>query len=145
MRFNGLRVPVYEVESHLCELTYVAEAHVLCIPDSRYGQRVGSLVRLRPSAPDSTSSKITLAKLRKDLSSALATYKLPTLLRIVGVNDELPTSAQGKLARSQAMQFYFPELSSSPVTQWPREVEVWSLDSEVMVSTKSWDWGGVSA
>ncbi|KAF9886941.1 hypothetical protein FE257_010682 [Aspergillus nanangensis] len=139
VRFNGLRIPAYEVESHICELLYVAEAHVLSVPDKEYGQRVGALIRLRPGKLDGQCSHLTLGRLRKDLAGSLSTYKLPTLLRVVGPDEDLPTIPQGKLARSQAMKLYFTtELATA------HTVEIWRFNVEEMNPRKAWDWGGVA-
>lgn len=134
VRFNGLRVSVYEVESHLCDLPYIVEGYVLSIPDSRYGHRVGALVVLGAG-----KASLTLGNLRKDLAAALAIYKLPTVLRVVDRNEELPRSPEGKLSRNPALQRFFPtendELSG--------KVEVWDLGVEEMATKRAWDWGGV--
>ncbi|KAJ5408554.1 hypothetical protein N7509_002437 [Penicillium cosmopolitanum] len=134
VRFNGLRVSVYEVESHLCDLPYMVEAYVLSIPDTQYGHRVGALVVLGAG-----EASLTLGKLRKDLAAVLAIYKLPTVLRVVNSDEELPRSPEGKLSRNPALQKFFPtengELSG--------KVEVWNLGVEEMTTNRAWDWGGV--
>ncbi|CAG8932827.1 unnamed protein product [Penicillium salamii] len=139
VRFNGLRVSVNEVESHVCELPYIGEAYVLCIPDLQYGQRVGCLVRCRNKTSDLDSREISLERLRGDLSDALSVYKLPSILRVLEADAKLPTSPQGKLARSQTIKMYFLDDTQSSC------LEVWPLDAEDLRPKKAWDWGGVSA
>ncbi|KAJ5907795.1 hypothetical protein N7495_000477 [Penicillium taxi] len=139
VRFNGLRVSVNEVESHVCELPYIGEAYVLCIPDLQYGQRVGCLVRRRNKPADMDSQEISLGQLRRDLSDALSVYKLPSILRVLEPHAKLPTSPQGKLARSQAIKMYFLDDMQSSC------MEVWPLDAEDLKPKKAWDWGGVAA
>ncbi|KAJ5860937.1 uncharacterized protein N7529_008247 [Penicillium soppii] len=139
VRFNGLRVSVNEVESHVCELPYIGEAYVLCIPDLQYGQRVGCLVRRRNKTGDMDSREISLEQLRRDLSDALSVYKLPSILKVLEPHAKLPTSPQGKLARSQAIKMYFLEDTQSSC------MEVWPLDAEDLRPKKAWDWGGVAA
>ncbi|KAJ5175402.1 uncharacterized protein N7482_001279 [Penicillium canariense] len=143
IRFNGFRVSVYEVESHLCDLPYVSEAYVLSIPDMRYGQCVGSIVRLK--AGDAGCSNIPmpplLEKLRVDLSAILATYKLPTVLRVVGATEELPRSPEGKLARKLALHKYFLTPSSEDGQGMRSKIEVWDLAVDDMVPKRPWDWG----
>ncbi|CAG8398981.1 unnamed protein product [Penicillium salamii] len=139
VRFNGLRVSVNEVESHVCELPYIGEAYVLCIPDLQYGQRVGCLVRCRNKTLDLDSPEISLERLRGDLSDALSVYKLPSILRVLEADAKLPTSPQGKLARSQTIKIYFLDDTQSSC------LEVWPLDAKDLRPKKAWDWGGVAA
>lgn len=136
VRFNGLRVSVYEVESRLCDLPYLVEAYVLSIPDSRYGHRVGALVRLGAREPSRT-----LGTLRNDLAPVLATYKLPTVLRIVGTDEDLPRSPEGKLARKPALQRFFCPAGDGDLSD---KAEVWDLSVEDQVPQRAWDWGGVA-
>ncbi|OQD90728.1 hypothetical protein PENANT_c001G00242 [Penicillium antarcticum] len=134
VRFNGLRVSVYEVESQLCDLPYILEAYVLSIPDNRYGHRVGALVLLA-----ARETSLTLGKLRKDLATVLAMYKLPTALRVVDSDEELPRSPEGKLSRNTAMQRFFPREARG----LSGKVEVWDIELEEMVTRRVWDWGGI--
>ncbi|KAJ5770378.1 uncharacterized protein N7511_002429 [Penicillium nucicola] len=134
VRFNGLRVSVYEVESQLWDLPYITEAYVLSIPDNCYGHRVGALVRLGRG-----EVSLSLAKLRKDLATVLAIYKLPTVLRIVDKNEELPRSPEGKLSRNPAVQKLFLTEGGG----LSGNVEVWDIGVEETVTRRAWDWGGV--
>lgn len=112
---------------------------MLCIPDLQYGQRVGCLVRRRNKTEDTDSREISLEQLRRDLSDALSVYKLPSILRVLEPHAILPTSPQGKLARSQAIKMYFLDDTQSSC------MEVWPLDADDLRPKKAWDWGGVAA
>jgi acyl-CoA synthetase (AMP-forming)/AMP-acid ligase II len=85
------------------------------------------------------SREISLEQLRRDLSDALSVYKLPSILKVLEPHAKLPTSPQGKLARSQAIKMYFLEDTQSSC------MEVWPLDAEDLRPKKAWDWGGVAA
>lgn len=58
---------------------------------------------------------ITLEKLRSDLRSRLAGYKLPTILRVV---RELPKSASGKVVKRILGGKFFSRLEDSDVQVW---------------------------
>lgn len=49
---------------------------------------------------------LAIEKLREDLSVRLASYKLPTILRIV---QQLPKSASGKVVKKKLKREIFPE------------------------------------
>jgi malonyl-CoA/methylmalonyl-CoA synthetase len=112
----------------------MVEAYVLSIPDTQYGHRVGALVVLGAG-----EASLTLGKLRKDLAAVLAIYKLPTVLRVVDSDEELPRSPEGKLSRNPALQRFFPTENGELLGK----VEVWNLGVEEMTTNRAWDWGGV--
>lgn len=85
------------------------------VPDDEFGQRVGAAVCLKDS---SRGRKGLLERLRHDLRSKLAGYKLPTVLRVV--QGELPKSATGKVQKRILGPEYFPVGYAAS-----GEVEVW--------------------
>lgn len=76
------------------------------VPDDEYGQRVGAAVCLKDSIDSSHSKKGLLERVRHELRSKLAGYKLPTVLRVV--QGELPKSATGKVQKRILGPEYFP-------------------------------------
>ena len=91
---GGENVYPAEVEAVLLAHSSVAEAGVIGLPDTEWGQRVVAVVRLAPRAvlPD------VVDVLRKHCRSRLAGYKTPAEIRVV--TDPLPRTASGKLRRS---------------------------------------------
>ena len=72
------------------------------VEDEEFGQRVGAIISLKAGAPS-----VAIDRLRADLRSELAAYKLPTLLRIV--NGELPKGATGKVQKKTLGPAMFPK------------------------------------
>jgi acyl-CoA synthetase (AMP-forming)/AMP-acid ligase II len=81
-----------EVEDVLQAHPAVAEAAVVGIPDTEWGEAVAAVVVLRPDAPATTSSDELQAWVRERLRST----KTPV---VVDFRDELPYSPTGKLLR----------------------------------------------
>ncbi|CAD0111374.1 unnamed protein product [Aureobasidium uvarum] len=78
---------------------------VVGVEDDEFGQLVGAAITIKSSAGVSTKS-LTLKKLRDDLRSKLAAYKLPTVLRLV--EGELPKGGTGKVQKKVLGPRYFP-------------------------------------
>jgi acyl-CoA synthetase (AMP-forming)/AMP-acid ligase II len=87
---GGLQVYPNETQDHLAAHPAVAEAHVVSVPDSRWGETGVALVMLGQGAQASE------AELRAFLRERLAGYKLPRRIFIV---DALPRSAYGKVSK----------------------------------------------
>jgi acyl-CoA synthetase (AMP-forming)/AMP-acid ligase II len=81
-----------EVEDVLQAHPAVAEAAVVGIPDTEWGEAVAAVVVLRPDAPATTSSDELQAWVRERLRST----KTPV---VIDFRDELPYSPTGKLLR----------------------------------------------
>ncbi|PLN85033.1 acetyl-CoA synthetase-like protein [Aspergillus taichungensis] len=115
IKSGGYKISALDIEREILGLDYVAEVMVVGVPDDEYGQRVGAAVSLKDS---SHSGKGLLERIRHDLRSKLAGYKLPTVLRVV--QGELPKSATGKVQKRILGPEYFPT-----GYRVDREVEVW--------------------
>jgi fatty-acyl-CoA synthase len=89
---GGENVYPIEVEKVLAGHPDVAEAHVLGVEDSRYGQRLAAFVVLNSGA-----SVATTDDLKTHVRDNLANYKVP---RSILVLDELPRSSTGKILRA---------------------------------------------
>lgn len=90
---------------------------VVGVEDAEYGQRVAATVSLKKDHA-STRKTVTLEELRNDLRSKLATYKLPTILRVI--EDELPKSATAKVQK----KILGPQMFPSNYRDLP-EIQVW--------------------
>lgn len=100
-------------------LPYVNEVAVVGVEDEEFGQRVGVIVALKPNTlPE---NKLKLDTLRQDLRRELASYKLPTLLRVFPTS-ELPKGGTGKIQK----KILGPELFPS---NWRDVSEVQKWDS----------------
>jgi malonyl-CoA/methylmalonyl-CoA synthetase len=58
---------------------------------------------------------LTLGRLRSDLRTTLAGYKMPTLLRVV---DELKKNATGKVIKKVLVKELFPPEGHPDVQRW---------------------------
>lgn len=85
-------------------LPYTAEACVVAVPVEEDKQLCGAVVRLK----DGTGvEKITLARIRADLGANLDVTMLPTVLRLLGPQEELPRTATGKPIKRQVIEDFF--------------------------------------
>jgi long-chain acyl-CoA synthetase len=90
---GGENISAREIEEVLYSHPSVAEAAVVGVPDSAYGERVIAFVVLRPQA-QSGSGDILLAHCK----NRLARFKVPTLVKIL---DRMPKNAVGKIAKQE--------------------------------------------
>jgi long-chain acyl-CoA synthetase len=88
---NGFNVYPHEVEHVLDQLTGVAEAAAVGVPDDRTGETVKAVLVLAPDA------EVTEQQVLDHCADRLARFKVPT---IVEFTDSLPHSPTGKLARA---------------------------------------------
>ncbi|KAK5136251.1 hypothetical protein LTR08_003858 [Meristemomyces frigidus] len=137
IKSGGYKISALDIEREILGLPYVAEVMVVGVPDEEFGERVAAAVCLKDASememeiqqPDATTEafNLTLDRLRQDLRSRLAGYKLPTLLRIV--EGELPKSGTGKVVKKVlGPQFFPPDYVSRP-----EEVQVWRLLASIEV------------
>jgi len=89
---GGENIYPIEVEKTLATHPDVAEASVLGVDDSKYGQRLEAFVVLTPGA------SATPDTLKQHVRETLANYKVP---RAVTLLDELPRSITGKISRKE--------------------------------------------
>jgi malonyl-CoA/methylmalonyl-CoA synthetase len=117
IKSGGYKISALDIERACLSLPYLSESMVVGVNDEEFGQRVGAVVVLKESH---ASKRLTLEKLRNDLRSRLAGYKLPTILRVV--QGELPKGATGKVPK----KILGPELLPSPGYEKMPEVELWN-------------------
>lgn len=127
---------MYEVEARVSKLPSVAEAYALAVPVTNNAyteQRVGILIRpdfSRLGNPNSLCREcnpLTLEALRKELSADLPFHMLPTVMRIIGVKEDVPKTVSDKVIRKEAVKKFFEVggLKMSPeVERWDKECQV---------------------
>lgn len=85
-------------------LSYIAIACVVAVPVEQGKQLCAAVVRLKDGVePES----ITLDRVRADLQADLDVTSLPTLLRLLGSQEDLPRTATGKPIKYQVMEDFF--------------------------------------
>lgn len=93
IKSGGYKISALEVERDVLQLPYIKEAAILGVKDEEWGQRVAALVALNEG-----KDKLELKELRDDLKKEVASYKVPTMLKIV---KEIPKNAMGKVNKKQ--------------------------------------------
>jgi malonyl-CoA/methylmalonyl-CoA synthetase len=90
IKSGGEKISALEVERELLKLPQVVETTVVGIPDDDWGQRVAAIVVINEQAK---KEKWGLDAMRLEMKKSLASYKVPTVLRMV---DEIPRNQMGK-------------------------------------------------
>ncbi|WP_077103301.1 AMP-binding protein [Mycobacterium terramassiliense] len=98
---GGENISPREIEEFLHTHPDIVDAHVVGVPDARYGEEVMAVVMLRDASP-----ALTLEDLREFCAGRIAHFKVPRYLRIV---DEFPMTVTGKVRktemRAQAIEY----------------------------------------
>ena len=113
IKSGGYKISALDIEREILGLDYVAEVMVAGVEDEEFGQRVAAAIVLKP---DDKERGLTLEKLRADLRSSLAGYKMPTLLRLI--EGELGKNATGKVIKKALIPVYFPSQEAEGVQKW---------------------------
>lgn len=126
-----------QVEACLTALPYILEGYVLPVADPHCDTRVASLVRLHDNA-----GKVDLKRIRDDLSDDLPAYQLPTILRILRQDEEVPRTWSDKLAMKKVVQKFFPQDSDDRL--YDESTEVMDVSEFMRAKTnKLWDLSGM--
>ncbi|KAE8309938.1 hypothetical protein BDV41DRAFT_590813 [Aspergillus transmontanensis] len=146
-KFRGWQISILEVELRLLELPFIREGCILGAPEPDNGTRLAALVRFKSSkassacATGANGSQPLLQLLRESLAAELPVYMLPTALRVLGEDEEIPRTASHKVIRSKAIEQYFPLTESGAIAE---PVELLDLGkSEPSGPRKIWEWGGL--
>ncbi|KAH9826778.1 AMP-binding enzyme C-terminal domain [Teratosphaeria destructans] len=119
IKSGGYKISALDIEREILALDYVAEVMVVGVPDEEFGERVAAAVVLKDGGDAQEPMKwLDMERLRRDLRSRLAGYKLPTVLRIIG--GELPKSGTGKVVKKILGPQFFP-----PDYKCLSEVQTW--------------------
>ncbi|PCD39312.1 hypothetical protein FGRA07_00583 [Fusarium graminearum] len=136
-KFYTYKVPRMQVEAYLTALPYILEGYVLPVADPHCDTRVASLVRLHDNA-----GKVDLKRIRDDLSDDLPAYQLPTVLRILRQDEEVPRTWSDKLAMKKVVQKFFPQDSDDRL--YDESTEVMDVSEFMRAKTnKLWDLSGM--
>lgn len=113
----------------------MSEACIVSIPDSDASTRVAALVRFQPGFAGN------LGAIRNALSDKLEQYKLPTALRQLAPDEEIPATAIGKVIRRRVVQQFFAPAGDYQVAPG---VEIWDITTkQPQEKVKAWDWAGL--
>jgi malonyl-CoA/methylmalonyl-CoA synthetase len=93
IKSGGEKVSALEVERELLSLPEIAEAAVVAVPSGKWGQKVGAIVILKPTAAGKGGKKWGPMDMRRALKDRLANYKIPQVMKVV---DDIPKNAMGK-------------------------------------------------
>lgn len=97
-----------ELEKHLIDLSYIAEAYVLPVMDFEARELVAAVVRLENKVTrDESHPEVNLYKIREDLSSIVEPYKLPRLLRVLQEGETIPLTSSDKARKNEIRKKYF--------------------------------------
>ncbi|CAG9952986.1 unnamed protein product [Clonostachys rosea f. rosea IK726] len=102
IKSGGYKLSALDIEREIIGLEYIAEAVVVGVEDEEYGQKVAAAIVQRK---EGLNEPLTIERLRADLRSRLAPYKLPLLLRVV---EELPRTPSGKVVKPKVSKELFP-------------------------------------
>lgn len=111
IKSGGYKISALDIEREILGLDYVAEVMVVGVEDEEFGQRVAAAIVLRKDL----LTTLTIDKLRADLRSSLAGYRMPTLLRVV---DDIQKNATGKVVKKVLVNKLFPAEGHLAVQRW---------------------------
>ncbi|EFE37943.1 adenylate-forming enzyme AfeA [Trichophyton verrucosum HKI 0517] len=140
VQYAAFRFSTLAVEDGLTKLPYISEACVVAVPHKKLRQLCAAVVRLRPDT-QITSNMTTLGLIRSDLEGTLPTYMMPTLLKLLKDEEELPSTVIGKPAKKEILRIYFGSVNGALVENYPPEVESCPVPKPGE-ATKPWDWDG---
>jgi long-chain acyl-CoA synthetase len=104
---GGVNIYPAEVDAVLLEHDAVADAATIGVPDADWGERVLSVVELKPGVDRSSTTK---AELIEFCRARLAHFKCPTAIEFV---DELPRQDNGKIYKRLLRDHYRGDASSA--------------------------------
>ncbi|AYE99024.1 AMP-binding protein [Mycobacterium paragordonae] len=93
---GGENISPREIEEFLYTHPDIVDAHVIGVPDERYGEEVMAVVKLRDGA-----AELTIEALREFCAGRIARFKIPRYLRTV---DGFPMTVTGKVRKVEMRQ-----------------------------------------
>jgi len=97
IKTGGYKVSALEIEASLRDHNAIDECAVVGVPDDEWGQRVGVAIIC------ANGHSIDLDTLRVWAKERLATYKVPSLLRVV---EQLPRNPIGKVTKPAVVELF---------------------------------------
>lgn len=132
------------LEHALEAIPYLSEGYVVAVPDHEANQLCGALVRVQKD--NEASEKITLTKIRSDLSDQHPTYMLPVLLRVLQDGEEVPLTVSQKPIRNEIVKKYFLVGDYWSVEKPTPGVECGDNEPEGREHIgAAWDWAGLQS
>lgn len=104
IKTGAYKVSALEIETHLLEHPSIADVCVVGIPDQTWGQKIAALIVCKEIQPDSDA--LTLPKLRAWCEERIASYQIPSIIKIL---DEIPRNAMGKFNKRHIVRDFFTE------------------------------------
>eukprot|EP00047_Mylnosiga_fluctuans_P020659 m.94754 g.94754 ORF g.94754 m.94754 type:complete len:517 (-) comp8581_c0_seq3:108-1658(-) len=96
IKSGGYKLSALEIEPAVLSHPAVSGCAVVGLPDLSWGERVTAVVTLHPG------QTLTLDALREHCKAELASYKLPSVLKIL---DAIPRNAMGKVNKKELVKF----------------------------------------
>lgn len=144
--YHAYKVSILEVETALANLPYIAEAHIVSIPDYDAKELIGAIVRIKDPAinhNDAAASDRYLDRIRTDLSHILAPYKLPVLVRYLTEDEQVPRTHSSKVIKRGLVQTFLGiDGLITPDYVWPRTEYLPSKGVDAAGELQPWDWSG---
>lgn len=106
IKTGGEKVSALEVEREILSLPQITEAAVVAVPSSKWGQKVGAVIILKPDQVGRDGKKFGPMDLRRALRDRLANYKIPQVIKVV---DDIPKNAMGKINKKQLVKQVFAD------------------------------------
>ncbi len=103
---GGENISPREIEEFLHTHPAIVDAHVIGVPDERYGEEVMAVVKLRDG-----TAELTIDELREFCAGRIARFKIPRYLRIV---EEFPMTVTGKVRKVEMREAAIEWLRGSP-------------------------------
>lgn len=102
LKTGAYKVSALDIEAELLSHPDIHEVAVVGIEDLEWGQIVGAIIALRPTA---NSASFELKKLQDWARSRMASYKIPRRLLIV---PQIPRNAMGKVNKKELVKLFQP-------------------------------------
>ncbi|CCJ31526.1 unnamed protein product [Pneumocystis jirovecii] len=107
IKYSGYKISAFEIQQKILLLPYIREVAIIGIDDEIWTQRVAAFVTLT-----SDKKELTLNDLRSDLRNMLASYKLPTILKILP--NGIPKNDMGKVNKRNLIE----EFNYGDIQKW---------------------------
>lgn len=106
IKTGGYKVSALEVETHLLGHPDIVDCTVVGLPDITWGQKVAAVV------VPVENTELILSDLRKWSKSRMASYSIPTVLKVL---EKIPRNNLGKVNKKELIKEVFPEYSKEQV------------------------------